>query len=201
MKKLFAPLCLSALALALSGCGNSPDAEQKAPLVKVRTEVITTAPLSINNELSGRIVAPRVAQVSARVAGVILKRVYEEGSEVKRGEVFFLIDPAPFKADLDSHFEGDFSLKLYLGAWPFGRTDPVTGKPLKREVGPWILTAFKWIAPLRRLRGTLLDEAFVECGVLVHGGYSDQNQFGARPGEQQREGRADQPLRRAGDQA
>ena len=102
MKKLFAPLCLSALALALSGCGNSPDAEQKAPLVKVRTEVITTAPLSINNELSGRIVAPRVAQVSARVAGVILKRVYEEGSEVKRGEVLFLIDPAPFKADLDS---------------------------------------------------------------------------------------------------
>ncbi len=102
MKKLFAPLCLSALALALSACDKSPAAETKAPLAKVRTEVIATVPLSINNELSGRVVAPRVAQVSARVAGVVLKRVYTEGSEVKKGDVLFLIDPAPFKADLDS---------------------------------------------------------------------------------------------------
>ena len=102
MKKLFAPLCLSALALTLSACDKSPVAETKAPLAKVRTEVIATAPLSINNELSGRVVAPRVAQVSARVAGVVLKRMYTEGSEVKQGEVLFLIDPAPFKADLDS---------------------------------------------------------------------------------------------------
>ena len=102
MKKLFAPLCLSALALALSACDKSPAAETKAPLAKVRTEVIATVPLSINNELSGRVVAPRVAQVSARVAGVVLKRVYTEGTEVKQGDVLFLIDPAPFKADLDS---------------------------------------------------------------------------------------------------
>lgn len=102
MKKLFAPLCLSALALALSACDKSPAAETKAPLAKVLTEVIATVPLSINNELSGRVVAPRVAQVSARVAGVVLKRVYTEGSEVKQGDVLFLIDPAPFKADLDS---------------------------------------------------------------------------------------------------
>jgi RND family efflux transporter, MFP subunit len=102
LKKLFAPLCLSALALALSACDKSPAAETKAPLAKVRTEVIATVPLSINNELSGRVVAPRVAQVSARVAGVVLKRVYTEGSEVKQGDVLFLIDPAPFKADLDS---------------------------------------------------------------------------------------------------
>ena len=102
MKKLFAPLCLSALALALSACDKSPAAETKAPLAKVRTEVIATVPLSINNELSGRVVAPRVAQVSARVAGVVLKRVYTEGTEVKQGDVLFLIDPDPFKADLDS---------------------------------------------------------------------------------------------------
>lgn len=102
MKKLFAPLCLSALALALSACDKSPVAETKAPLTKVRTEVIATAPLSINNELSGRVVAPREAQVSARVAGVVLKRVFTEGTQVKQGQVLFLIDPAPFKAELDS---------------------------------------------------------------------------------------------------
>ena len=102
MKKLFAPLCLSALALALTACDKSPAAQTPAPLAKVRTEVVATAPLSINNELSDRVVAPRVAQVSARVAGVVLKRVYSEGAEVKQGDVLFLIDPAPFKADLDS---------------------------------------------------------------------------------------------------
>lgn len=102
MKKLFAPLCLSALTLALSACDKNPVAETKAPLTKVRTEVIAPAPLSINNELSGRVVAPREAQVSARVAGVVLKRVFDEGTEVKQGQVLFLIDPAPFKAELDS---------------------------------------------------------------------------------------------------
>ncbi|TWR84336.1 efflux RND transporter periplasmic adaptor subunit [Pseudomonas saxonica] len=102
MKKLFAPLCLSALALALTACDKSPVAQTQTPLAKVRTEVVATAPLSISNELSGRVVAPRVAQVSARVAGVVLKRVYSEGAEVKQGDVLFLIDPAPLKADLDS---------------------------------------------------------------------------------------------------
>lgn len=102
MKKLFAPLCLSALALALTACDKSPVAQTQTPLAKVRTEVVATAPLSISNELSGRVVAPRVAQVSARVAGVVLKRVYSEGAEVKQGDLLFLIDPAPLKADLDS---------------------------------------------------------------------------------------------------
>ncbi|WP_208727543.1 efflux RND transporter periplasmic adaptor subunit [Pseudomonas saxonica] len=102
LKKLFAPLCLSALALALTACDKSPVAQTQTPLAKVRTEVVATAPLSISNELSGRVVAPRVAQVSARVAGVVLKRVYSEGAEVKQGDVLFLIDPAPLKADLDS---------------------------------------------------------------------------------------------------
>ncbi|MFI8375840.1 efflux RND transporter periplasmic adaptor subunit [Pseudomonas helleri] len=88
--------------MALTACDKSPVAQTQAPLAKVRTEVVAAAPLSINNELSGRVVAPRVAQVSARVAGVVLKRVYSEGAEVKQGDVLFLIDPAPFKADLDS---------------------------------------------------------------------------------------------------
>lgn len=102
MKKLFVPLCLSALALALSACGKTPATEEKTPVVKVSTEVIVPQALSINNELSGRVVAPRVAQVSARVAGVVLKRAFEEGSEVKQGDVLFIIDPAPLQADLDS---------------------------------------------------------------------------------------------------
>jgi len=102
LKKLLAPLCLSALALALSACDKSANAPQTPPPPKVRVEILKSQSLSINSELSGRIAAPRIAEVRARVAGVVLQQVFREGSDVKQGDVLFRIDPAPFKADLDS---------------------------------------------------------------------------------------------------
>lgn len=101
-RKPFAPLCLLTVALTLSACGPSPDDSQDMPLTRVRIETLEAEPLSISSELSGRLAAPRIAQVRARVAGVVLERVFQEGHEVKRGDVLFRIDPAPFKADLDS---------------------------------------------------------------------------------------------------
>src|SRR5450830_196127 len=102
LKKLLAPLCLSALALALSACDKSANTPQTPPPPKVRVEILKSQSLSINSELSGRIAAPRIAEVRARVAGVVLQQVFREGSDVKQGDVLFRIDPAPFKADLDS---------------------------------------------------------------------------------------------------
>ncbi len=101
-KNLFAPFCLLALALTLSACDNSSSGTPEMPLAKVRIETLEAKPLSISNELSGRIAAPRIAEVRARVAGVVLQRVFKEGHDVKQGDVLFRIDPAPFKADLDS---------------------------------------------------------------------------------------------------
>ena len=43
-----------------------------------------------------------MAQVRARVNGIVLKRQFEEGSEVRAGQPLFLIDPAPYQAALDS---------------------------------------------------------------------------------------------------
>ncbi|WP_434652051.1 efflux RND transporter periplasmic adaptor subunit [Pseudomonas sp. R3-56] len=86
----------------LSGCDSASTPEESAPLASVRIETVQAGPLSISNELSGRIAAPRVAEVRARVAGVVLQRVFREGRDVKQGDVLFRIDPAPFKADLDS---------------------------------------------------------------------------------------------------
>ncbi|QZI68048.1 efflux RND transporter periplasmic adaptor subunit [Pseudomonas protegens] len=99
--KLFAPLCLMVLAAALSACGKT-EGEQTPPTAKVRIETIQSQALSITSELSGRIAAPRIAEVRARVAGVVLQRTFREGSDVKQGDVLFRIDPAPFQADLDS---------------------------------------------------------------------------------------------------
>jgi len=54
----------------------------------------------LTRELVGRLAPTRVAQVRARVAGIILKRVYKEGTDVDQGEVLYQIDPAPLKATL-----------------------------------------------------------------------------------------------------
>lgn len=53
-------------------------------------------------DLVGRLSATRQADVRARVAGVLLKRVYTEGQDVKQGQSLFIIDPTPLKAALDA---------------------------------------------------------------------------------------------------
>ncbi|MCC2637092.1 MAG: acrA [Moraxellaceae bacterium] len=66
--------------------------------------VVTVRPgeLALTSELPGRLEAVRSAEVRARVAGVVLKRVFAEGSEVKEGDVLFQIDPRPFQAAYDN---------------------------------------------------------------------------------------------------
>ncbi|NIE74720.1 efflux RND transporter periplasmic adaptor subunit [Pantoea sp. Tr-811] len=93
---------LALLSLTLAGCNDASEQDDQQPTPQVRVETLQLQPLAISTELSGRLLAPRTAEVRARVAGVVLKRVYREGSDVKQGDVLFLIDPAPFKADHDS---------------------------------------------------------------------------------------------------
>lgn len=63
---------------------------------------------TVVSELPGRVEPVRVAQVRARVAGIVLSRNFTEGSDVKAGQVLFQIDPAPFKAAL-SKAQGDLA--------------------------------------------------------------------------------------------
>jgi membrane fusion protein (multidrug efflux system) len=94
-------LLLCAGLVALTGCGEPP-AQQQMPPPQVSVETVKTQPLTITTELNGRLVSPRTAEVRARVAGIVLQRVYREGTDVKQGDVLFRIDPAPFQADVDS---------------------------------------------------------------------------------------------------
>ena len=81
-----------------AGSGAGPGAGAAPPPAEVG--IITVAPtrLALTTELPGRLEASRVAQVRARVPGIVLKRAFREGSEVKAGEVLFRIDPAPLQA-------------------------------------------------------------------------------------------------------
>ncbi len=86
---------------ALAGCGQAP-APAPMPPPQVSVEVAKPQALTVTLELNGRLVSPRTAQVRARVAGIVLQRLYREGRDVKQGDVLFRIDPAPFQADVDS---------------------------------------------------------------------------------------------------
>ncbi|MDO7926814.1 efflux RND transporter periplasmic adaptor subunit [Pseudomonas sp. KFB-139] len=94
-------LMLCAGLAALAACGK-PTAQQEVPPPHVSVETVRTQPLTITTELNGRLVSPRIAEVRARVAGIVLQRVYREGTEVRQGDVLFRIDPAPFQADVES---------------------------------------------------------------------------------------------------
>ncbi|MEZ5649464.1 MAG: indolepyruvate ferredoxin oxidoreductase family protein [Burkholderiaceae bacterium] len=71
-------------------------------------------------------------------------------------EVARLYSSAEFKRELDENFEPGYRLRFHVAGGPFGRTGP-DGKLQKRAVGPWLMSAFRWLARFRGLRGSLLD--------------------------------------------
>jgi membrane fusion protein, multidrug efflux system len=89
--------------LALAGCGrNSGAGAYNLPPPEVGIVTITPESTVLTSELPGRIDPVRVAQVRARVDGIVLHRVFREGADVTNGEVLYQIDPVPYKATLDS---------------------------------------------------------------------------------------------------
>ncbi len=98
---LAAVLMLSG-SLALTGC-NDKEAQQSAPQApEVGVVTLKSAPLQITTELPGRTSAYRIAEVRPQVSGIILKRNFEEGSEIKAGVSLYQIDPATYQASYDS---------------------------------------------------------------------------------------------------
>src|SRR5258707_805676 len=89
-------------AVLLAGCGSAKPATtpSQPPQVSVATAHKGSAP--ITTELPGRTSPYLVAQVRARVDGIVLKRDFKEGSEVKAGQRLYQIDPAPYIAALNS---------------------------------------------------------------------------------------------------
>ena len=87
--------------LSLAACGKGAQQAQPPP-PKVGAVTVQPRTVPLTRDVVGRLSAYRSADVRARVAGVLLKRVYKEGSEVNAGQLLFQIDPAPLKAGLDN---------------------------------------------------------------------------------------------------
>lgn len=90
------------LAVMLSACGKSqaPAAAGEAgamPAPEVDVVTVTASPATLTRELPGRLEAVRTAQVRARVEGIVEKRLFTEGSDVKAGMPLFHIEDSTYK--------------------------------------------------------------------------------------------------------
>ncbi|HEU4458311.1 MAG TPA: efflux RND transporter periplasmic adaptor subunit [Methylibium sp.] len=99
-------LAAAATLVLVVGCGAQRDEPSRqaaaAPPPEVGVVTVELGPVGLVDELPGRLEASRVAQVRARATGILQKRLFREGSDVKAGQPLFLIDPAPLRATLAS---------------------------------------------------------------------------------------------------
>src|SRR3984957_1434692 len=100
---------LSLAIVALTACSPAPPPAGPPPKVSVVT--LQATPVPITTELPGRVAAFRIADVRPQVNGIILKRFFVEGSEVKAGQQLYQIDPAPYQASYDSAVAADVSAR------------------------------------------------------------------------------------------
>ncbi|MCO4198555.1 efflux RND transporter periplasmic adaptor subunit [Aeromonas hydrophila] len=89
----------------LTACGEQGSAQQgpgAMPPAAVDVVTLHTVPLQLTTELTGRSTPLRVAEVRPQVSGIILKRLFTEGSDVKAGQLLYQIDPAVYQAAVAS---------------------------------------------------------------------------------------------------
>ncbi|HSX70247.1 MAG TPA: biotin/lipoyl-binding protein, partial [Pseudomonas sp.] len=87
---LFSPLLQAA----------DPGQQQKMPPPEVVVEQVKVGSLPLQFEYPARTAGFREVQVRAQVSGILQERTYQEGSQVKQGQVLFRIDPRPYQAAL-----------------------------------------------------------------------------------------------------
>jgi membrane fusion protein, multidrug efflux system len=88
--------------IVLVGCSNAKQAPPAPQPPEVAVVTVNRGSVPVTTELPGRTSAYLVAQVRARVDGIVLKREFTEGGDVKANQRLYQIDPAPYRARLDS---------------------------------------------------------------------------------------------------
>ncbi|AMJ56789.1 efflux transporter periplasmic adaptor subunit [Stenotrophomonas sp. KCTC 12332] len=99
IRRITTALCV-ALVVAMTACSSPETPPEAVPKVSVLT--VAAQRVQRDDELQGRVSALRTAQIRAQVGGIVRKRLFEQGAEVTAGQALFQIDPAAFRADVDS---------------------------------------------------------------------------------------------------
>jgi membrane fusion protein (multidrug efflux system) len=171
-----------ALASLLSGCSKKEEAAAAPPPPQVGVVTLKTQAYTLTSELPGRTTAFRIAEVRPQVNGIILKRLFTEGADVKAGQQLYQIDPAIYQATLDSAkatYESSNSLagryKQLINEQAVSRQEYDTAVGSAREAKAAVQTAeinlryTKVYAPISgRIGRSLVTE-----GALVSNGQAD----------------------------
>lgn len=88
--------------LVLSGCGQQANTEAVASAPDVGVVEVQAQAITLTTELPGRTSAFQVSEVRPQVSGIIQKRLFVEGGDVKVGQALYQIDPATYQATYDS---------------------------------------------------------------------------------------------------
>jgi membrane fusion protein (multidrug efflux system) len=88
--------------LMLAGCDRSTHSHPNPSVPEVATVTVSTQAVMLTTELPGRTSPYLVAEIRPQVSGLIQKRLFTEGFEIRAGQVLYQIDPAPFQAALDN---------------------------------------------------------------------------------------------------
>jgi membrane fusion protein (multidrug efflux system) len=102
MKKLASLLILPVLFAGLAGCGKDQAPKAAPPAAEVTVVTLKPEQAAMNTELPGRTTAYVTAEVRPQVGGILQKRLFEEGTEVKAGQPLYQIAPDTFQATVDS---------------------------------------------------------------------------------------------------
>ncbi|MEN2468418.1 efflux RND transporter periplasmic adaptor subunit [Burkholderia theae] len=89
------------VAAMLAGCGPA-EQQAAAPATPVAAMTLAAVRLDVSEDLPGRVAAVRVAEIRPQVSGIVQRRLFEQGTEVRAGQPLFQINPAPFKADMET---------------------------------------------------------------------------------------------------
>src|SRR5262245_26117110 len=102
MRAVLAMLALTLISALVAACDERSIAATAPEVPEVSVMSVTAQPKPIVRELPGRIAPTRVADVRARVSGIVVARLFEQGSEVKAGDPLYQIDTKPFEVDLQA---------------------------------------------------------------------------------------------------
>lgn len=149
--------------LILAGCSDEQAAQGGFSFPPPQVAVITVKAedVPITNDLPGRIAATRTAEVRPRASGIVIERVFEQGSLVKQGDVLYRIDPAPFKVQVDS---AEATLRRAKAVQAQAKNDTIRQEQLKKSN---VSSAQNYDDAVAKLAQADADVAIAEAGLAT----------------------------------
>jgi len=149
--------------MILAGCKDeqAPQGGFSFPPPQVATITVKAEDVPITNDLPGRIAATRTAEVRPRASGIVVERVFEQGSLVKEGDVLYRIDPAPFKVQVES---AEATLRRAKAVQAQAKNDTVRQEQLKKSN---VASAQAYDDAIAKLAQADADVAIAEAGLAT----------------------------------